>query len=326
MRCILCERRCELRSDQKGHCKTRINLGGKLYTLVYGDISALESRPIEIKPFFHYWPGTTATTFSTWSCNLSCPWCQNHALSRTEPDPKKARYMEDMEVVGFAEECGDEGLCISFQEPTLLTEFAVDAFTVASSKGLYCCFVSNGYMTTEALKLLRDSGMTGLKIDVKGDEETYRKFCGDVDVEKVWRNARLAKSMGIHVEIVNLVVTNINDSEECIRGVIESHLRKLGPETPLHFTRYYPTHRFKSPATKVSTLEKAREWAAKMGCLYPYLGNVHGHPYENTVCPSCGCLLIQRYGYEIVRYKVTEEKCPRCRLEVPITGRYKKKY
>ena len=243
VRCTLCERKCEISLGSKGFCKTRMNIDGELYTLVYGDISAIESRPIEIKPFFHYWPGSTALTFSTWSCNLDCLWCQNHHLSKTEPNPAKSSYSPSEEVVERALRGRDDGLCASFQEPTLLTDWVVPLFRMGSGRGLYCCYVSNGYMTLEALKLLKESGMNGLKIDLKGDAETYQRYCGGADVGKVWRNAWEAKKLGVHVEIVNLIVTGVNDDEDCLRWLIESHLKEVGAETPLHFTRYYPAYR-----------------------------------------------------------------------------------
>ncbi|MFN4133926.1 MAG: radical SAM protein, partial [Candidatus Hadarchaeales archaeon] len=288
---------------------------------VYGDISAMESRPIEIKPFFHYWPGSSALTFSTWSCDFNCVWCQNHHLSRTEPEPSKSNFIPPEKVVELAIRAGDKGLCASFQEPTLLTEWALDVFKLGKKRGLYCCYVSNGYMTLEALKALADVGLDGLKIDVKGDGETYRKFCGGADVEKVWRNAREAKGLGLHVEIVNLVVTGVNDSEQCIGWVIQKHLQTVGSETPLHFTRYHPAYKFSNPPTPVETLERAYRMAREAGILYPYLGNVPGHPFENTYCPKCRRELIRRLHHSLVSSDLTHDKrCPACGEPIPITG------
>jgi len=324
--CSLCERRCVIPPGQKGFCKTRMNIGGKLYTLVYGDLSALERRPIEIKPFFHYWPGSTAVTFSTWSCNFDCVWCQNYHLSKTAPQPARSRCCSPEKIVEMAVRGGDDGLCSSFQEPTVLTEWNLKAFRLGSDRGLYCCYVSNGYMTLEALRLLRTAGMGGLKIDVKGDMETYQKYCGGADVEKVWRNIREARKMGFHVEVVNLVVTDVNDDEQCLSWVIERHLHEAGPETPLHFTRYYPAYKFHNPPTGVEVLEKAYEMARKAGVLYPYLGNAHGHGYENTYCHNCGEQLIKRFGYRILSYKITDDKrCPKCNELIPIKGHYARK-
>jgi pyruvate formate lyase activating enzyme len=324
VKCGLCERRCEIALNGKGFCKTRINLNGKLYTLVYGDLSAIESRSIEIKPFFHYWPGSTALTFSTWSCNLDCQWCLNFHLSKCEPDPAKASYHPLEKVLELAFECGDIGLCGSFQEPTLLTDWAIPLFKRGKEMGInYCCYVSNGYMTSEALKMLAEAGMDGLKIDVKGDSETYRQYCGGTDVEKVWRKASEAKKLGLHVEIVNLIVTNVNDSEETLRQVIQKHLEAVGAEVPLHFTRYYPAYHFENSPTKVETLEKAYEMARKAGVLYPYVGNISGHRYTNTYCPSCGETLVKRCDYYVLKYGITEDKkCPKCGTQIPITGEY----
>jgi len=320
--CNLCERRCQIPHMGTGFCKTRINLDGKLYTLVYGNLSALESRPIEIKPFFHYWPGSKALTFSTWSCNFDCVWCQNWNLSKTPPDHSRAKYFSPEQIVDLALNEGDDGLCSSFQEPTVLTDWNIDLFRLGRTKDLYSCYVSNGYMTLEALKMLWEAGMDGLKVDVKGDAETYRRFCGGVDVEKVWRNVGEAKRMGFHVEVVNLVVTGVNDDEECLRWLVERHLKEAGVETPLHFTRYYPAYKFSNPATPVETLEKACEIAKKHGVLYAYLGNVPGHKYENTYCPNCEDTLVKRYGPRIVRYCITNAKrCPKCGLPIPIRGK-----
>jgi len=324
VRCSLCERRCEIFPGYKGFCKTRVNINGRLYTLVYGDINAVESRPIEIKPFFHYWPGSTALTFSTWSCNLNCVWCQNFHLSKVEPQPDKAVYYPPKKMVELAIYNGDIGLCASFQEPTLLSEWVIPLFKLGKEKGIrYCCYVSNGYMTLDALKALCEAGMDGLKIDIKGNSEVYEKYCGGADVEKIWRNGREAKKLGLHVEIVNLVVGDVNDGEEALMWVIEKHLKEVGAETPLHFTRYFPAYRFNNPPTRVETLEKAYEMAKKAGVLYPYVGNVSGHRCENTYCHNCGEKLIQRYGYYILRYRIAKEKkCPKCGTQIPITGEY----
>jgi len=325
VRCLVCERRCIIEEGRRGFCRTKVNLGGKLYTIVYGDLSALESRPIEIKPFFHFWPGSTALTFSTWSCNFMCPWCQNWHLSRAEPDPWKVNYISPEKVVDLAIRNGDEGLCVSFNEPLLLFEYSLDVFKLAKDRGLYNTYVSNGYMTLEALKMLKEAGLDGLKIDVKGGKEAYQRF-NMADVDVVWRNAREAKRMGIHVEIVYLVVTKATDDEEVIRDTIERHLKELGPDTPIHFTRYYPAYEYHEPPTPVSKLEWAYETAKKLGVNFPYIGNVPGHKYENTYCPECGELLIKRYGMMVLRYRMkNDNKCPRCGKEIPIAGRYVKK-
>ncbi len=298
-----------------------MNIHGRLYSVAYGDISALESRPIEIKPFFHYYPGSTALTYSTFGCNFRCPWCQNHHLSREKPEPEKSDYISPRRIIENALKHGDKGLCVSFQEPTLLFEYCLDVFPMAKEQGLYCCFVSNGYQTPDALQMLANAGLDGLKIDIKGDEGVYKKYCDDIDVDKIWRNAEEAKGMGMHVELVNLVITDVNDDDGCISYIIENHLRHLGPEVPLHFTRYHPAYEFHNPPTKIITLEKAYQKAKKAGIRYPYIGNVPGHRYENTYCPDCGDMLIERHGHSMIENRMDEDKkCPKCGLKIPIFG------
>ncbi|MEM4457176.1 MAG: radical SAM protein [Archaeoglobaceae archaeon] len=319
VKCLLCERSCLIAENDFGICKTRVNLSGRLYTLTYGNLSAMESRPIEIKPFFHYYPGSTSLTFSTWSCNFFCPWCQNYHLSRSF---KKGAYVSPEDLVKKA--LGrDEGVCVSFQEPTLMAEYAIDVFRVARQHNLYACFVSNGYMTSLVLKALVEAGLNGLKIDVKGGEDVYEKFCKGVDVWKVWRNVRDAIKMGVHVEIVNLVVTGVNEKD--VDWVIENHLRFAGAEIPIHFTRYFPAYKFSNPPTKIEILEEAVKKARKAGISYAYIGNVHGHKFENTYCPDCNELLIKRYGYRVLDYRLKNKKCPKCGREIKIFGEFVKK-
>ncbi|MCX8169642.1 MAG: radical SAM protein [Candidatus Methanomethyliaceae archaeon] len=322
VRCKLCEHRCIINNEEFGLCKTRKNIDGRLYTIVYGILSAIESRPIEIKPFFHYWPGSTALTFSTWSCNFKCPWCQNWTISKFFGSFK---YYSPEEIVEMAIRNKDEGLCSSFQEPTLLTDWNIDLFKIGRMYGLYCCYVSNGYMTLEVLKELCEAGMDGLKIDIKGDREVYEKYCNGIDYEKIWRNVREAKRMGYHVELVNLIITNLNDDEECIREIIERGLKEADPNTPIHFTRYFPAYEFHAPPTDVKKLEFAYEIARKMGFLYPYIGNVPGHKYENTYCPNCQEPLIKRYNYRVLSYRIERNRCPKCGFEINIRGNYIKK-
>jgi pyruvate formate lyase activating enzyme len=214
------------------------------------------------------------------------------------------------------------GISYSFNEPTLLLEHAVDTFLIAKRSGLYCNFVSNGYMTSEALRALRDAGMDAIKFDLKGDREVYSRFC-NADVEVVWRNAAEARRMGLHIEVVTLLIPGVNDREETIRGIARRVVVELGPETPLHFARYYPAYGFAAPPTPVTTLEWAHRLAKNEGCRYVYVGNIPGHPLENTTCPTCGLVLVRRYGFEVAEFKLTpDHECPGCGLVVPVVGRY----
>lgn len=215
---------------------------------------------------------------------------------------------------------GCQSTSISFNEPTLSLEWSLDVFKLARGKGFYNTFVTNGYMTLEALRMLHDAGLDALCIDVKGDAEAVRKYCG-LDVEVVWRNVHEAKKMGMHVEVVNLVIPGVNDRVDKFRNLARRHLIEAGKETPLHFTAYYPAYKFDAPPTPVAVLERAHDIAASEGLEFVYIGNVPGHRYENTYCSGCGELLIERFGLELVKVNLRGNRCPRCGREIPIVGK-----
>jgi len=319
VRCGVCEKRCVIAQGGVGFCKTRINIEGRLYTLVYGDISSLSVNPIEKKPFFHFYPGSQAFTVGTWSCNLTCPWCQNWDISKHPPKPFKANCLspESMVSAAVGERC--QGVSISFNEPTMLFEYSLDLFPKSKQKGLYNTYVSNGYMTVEVLRRLQTAGMDAIKFDMKGDVEAVERYCS-VDVEKVWRNIREAKRLGLHVEVVTLVIPRVNDEDSVLHGIVQRHLDSAGSDAPLHFTRFYPAYEFADRlSTPLETLEKAYRMARVEGLNYVYLGNVTGHRLENTYCPRCGELLIERYGFSVVKDRITLTGCcPACGLAVPI--------
>lgn len=312
--CALCERRCLILENKRGYCGMRINASGELFTFTYGNLSALESRPIEIKPFFHFYPGSTALTLSTYSCNFPCPWCQNWHISKETLE--EGRFVSPEEIIEMALD-KDKGICVSFTEPTLLYEFCLDLFPLAKRNGLYTCIVSNGYMTEEALIGLKEAGLDAIKIDIKGTTDVYRRLL-KADGMIPWRNAGLARKIGMHLEIVSLMVTSVNDNEEDIIWIIEKHLEYVGETVPLHFTRYYPAYRFHAPPTELKKMEWAYEEARRRGIKYVYLGNVPGHRYENTYCPKCGVRLITRYSFEVLSINLRDGCCPKCGEPIPV--------
>ncbi len=307
IQCLTCERKCKLSQEKLGYCQTRKNIGGKVYSIVYGCIPALSFNPIEKKPLFHFYPGTTAITIGTYSCNFSCFWCQNHHLSH----PSKLieskinevkEYLSPESLIDMALENHCQGTSISFNEPTLLFEYSLDAFKLAKKKGLYNTYVSNGYMTEEVLKELIKKGLDAINIDIKGDAEMVRKYCG-TDVEKVWRNAKLAKELGIHVEITTLLITKLNSEKEIIKGIAERILKELGEFTPYHITRFFPHYEankygyFKPSSGEL--LENAYKIAKHVGLKYVYLGNLANAKYEHTTCPQCSKIVIKRIIFGI---------------------------
>ncbi len=322
--CGTCERRCLVGPSEKGYCGNKANIDGKLYNIGYGLLSAVESRPIEIKPLFHFWPNSTALTFSGWGCNFHCPWCQNFPLSFNAPKFNGNYIIPPEKLVEKALINDDEGLCASFNEPTIHLEYLVDAFQKAHEHGLYNTIVSNGFMTISSLKALKEAGLSGLNFDIKGCRETYRKFLGALDPMIVFRNAKIALDWGIHVEIVFLVVTGANDNDECIEWVLKNHADILGENVPLHINRYYPAWKYHKPPTSINKLLKIYEKAKKeYGIKYVYVGNIGDLRYETTYCPKCGKPLIVRSSYRVIEYKLTKDnRCPYCNFKINIVGNY----
>lgn len=322
VRCLLCERRCVIPKGGEGFCGTRRNVDGRLYTLVYGDVSSISANPIEKKPFYHFWPGSIALTMGSWSCNFTCPWCQNWEISKTRPDPYNPRFIPVDEFIELIDRIGCDGTSISFNEPTLLFEYSLDLFREASRRGYYNTFVSNGYMTEEALRMLADAGLDAINIDVKGDRTAVERFCG-ADQEVVWRNIGLSKRLGLHVEVVTLVIPGVNSSPDTLREIVRRLIAEAGPDTPIHFTRFHPNYKMTDrPSTDVKLLEEAREIAVREGVNYAYIGNVPGHTYENTYCPKCGELLLARLGFSLIGSKIIDGRfCGSCGEEIPIRGK-----
>ncbi len=319
-RCLTCARRCVLAPGQKGFCKTRENRKGKIFTLVYGLLSAISVNPMEKKPFYHFYPGNLALTAGTWSCNFTCPWCQNWEITKKPPDPDAGcGYVSPEEFVRLAQEQGCQGVSLSFNEPTLLLEWAVDLFPLARRVGLHTSFVTNGYLSEEALEAVVAAGLDGANVDWKGGLEAVRNFCSG-DSEVVVRNSKLLWSHGVHVEITTLVIPGVNDSPEDLRLLATRIVEELGPTTPWHVTRYFPAYRFRAPPTPISTLEMAKDVGEAAGLRFVYVGNVPGHAGQNTYCPACRALLLERDGVQLVKSYLQGHVCPRCREPIPLRG------
>jgi len=323
VRCNTCNRHCVIVPGKLGFCKTRKNIDGKLYTLEYGLISSIAVNPIEKKPLFHFWPGSDCLTIGSWSCTFTCPWCQNYDISKVPPDPKKSLFLTPEQLVGITIEKGCQGTSMSFSEPTTFLEFSIDVFKLAKKEGLYNTFITNGYFTQEALKLLLKAGCDAFNIDIKGDEEAVKKYC-KADVEFVWQNVIQAKKKA-WVELTTLIIPGVNDDEECLRGIARRISEEVGEETPWHISRYYPQYKFTAPPTPEKTLEKAFRIGKEEGLKFIYVGNIPGHR-ENTYCPNCGKLLIERFGFSILEYNITKDKkCPECGERIPLIGKFIKR-
>jgi pyruvate formate lyase activating enzyme len=350
VRCLTCERRCLLAEGQVGWCRTRQNWGGTLYTLTYGLVSSLSCNPIEKKPLYHFHPGSVALTAGSLSCNFACPWCQNWHISKQTPPiiesasqqsssdcghlacpwcqnwhiskkpPSGGEFISPEDFVQCARRRGCQGTSISLNEPTLSLEWSLDVFRLARARGLYNTYVTNGYMTPEALRLLVETGLDAMNVDVKGDAAAVRRYCG-ADVARVWGNCEAALEAGVWLEITTLLIPDVHDDDGILRAIAERIVRDLGSHVPWHVSGYHPAYRFNAPSTPVSTLECAREIGLQAGLRYVYLGNVPRHPYENTFCPECGTILVLRDGFRLLRRHLTPEgACLGCGEQIAGVG------
>ena len=313
---MTCERGCLLVDGAKGWCRTRVNREGTLYTLIYGAVSSLSVNPIEKKPFYHFYPGSRALTAGSWSCNFGCPWCQNWNISKAAP-PARCKFMSPEDFVQEALRQGCQGTSISFNEPTLSLEWSLDVFKLARARGLYNTYVTNGYMTAQALSLLAQAGLNAMNVDIKGGSAAVRKYCKGVDVARVWARCQQARALGLHLEITTLVIPGVNDGDDCLAHIAHRIAVELGPETPWHLSAYYPAYRFTAPPTPLRTLERARTIGLEAGLNYMYVGNVPGHIYGNTYCPDCGSLLIERRGLAVTALHLDRGRCPQCGRDIP---------
>ncbi len=326
VRCRVCNRFCIINNNSFGMCKDRYNHNGTLFVLTYGNISSLSCNPIEKKPFFHFWPGSSALTIGSWSCNFLCPWCQNYEISKEHPLSHECFYISPEDFISLTMSQNCQGTSFSFNEPSIsLFEYSIEVMKIARKKGLYNTYVTNGYFSEEALKELVKAGIDAMNIDIKGCSPKIDRYTG-ANNEHVWEIAKEAVKQGVHIEITTLVIPKLNDSPSCLNEIASRIVNELGKDVPWHVTRYFPQYKaYKyglDEITPITTLEKAYEIGVKNGLSYVYLGNVPGHPLENTYCPKCGTLLIRRYGFSILEVNLThDKKCPKCGTKIKIVGK-----
>jgi len=315
--CGLCFRGCEIPDGGRGECGVRENRGGALKTLVHSRPVALGLDPIEKKPFFHVLPGSVALSLGTAGCNFHCRWCQNWEISQARPEELPASTRTPEEVASLAVRKGAPVVACTYSEPTVFAEYALDIAVAARKAGLRTVVVSNGSIREEPLRDLC-AVLAAYKVDLKAfSARTYREQCSGEMGPVLDTLRRLAKAK-VWTEIVTLLIPTINDSDAEIRSLARFVRDEVGPETPVHFTRFHPTYRLTNlPPTPVATLEKAREIALAEGLAFAYVGNVPGHPGESTYCPGCKVRLVHRVGMATVQNRLRRGACPDCRRPIP---------
>jgi len=319
VRCNLCSHRCMIKPGRRGICGVRENIDGELYSLVYGRLVSENPDPIEKKPLFHFLPGSVSYSISTVGCNFRCKHCQNWQISQypslyegeiigTERTPE--------EVVSSALSSGSKSISYTYVEPTVFYEFAYDCGRLAKDQGLKNCFVSNGYMTKEVSEEL--SGvLDGINIDLKGFTDRFYKEICRARLRPVLESIETMHKLGIWVEVTTLIIPGLNDSRKELRDIAQ-FIHSVDPGIPWHVTAFYPTYKMQDrPPTPLDTLNTAREIGMEEGLGFVYQGNIPGSKGENTYCPGCNTLLIERYGFRVLSNRLKDGRCPQCGIKIP---------
>ncbi len=319
--CTACARRCRLKDGQTGFCGVRKNIDGKLYLLVYGKTVAVNVDPIEKKPVTHFMPGSSIFSIGTTGCSWACKYCQNYDISqRREVAGEK---LEPQDIVDLAIKNDCQGIAYTYNEPSIYIEYAYDTGIIAHRNGLFNIFVSNGFYTEDTVELVKKF-LDAITIDIKGNGSLnfLQKNVLINDNKPIFDTLIALKESNIHLEITDLVVPQIGDDLEEARKLSKFIHDKIGPDTPLHFLRFFPDYKLNYlPPTPVETLEKHYKVAKDEGLNYVYIGNVPGHPLENTYCPNCGRAVIERFGFDIVGWHLNEKnECEYCGYKINIIG------
>jgi pyruvate formate lyase activating enzyme len=320
VQCNLCSHKCKINKDKLGICGVRKNENGKLYTMIYGSASSLAADPIEKKPLYHFHPGTTAFSLGTVGCNFKCIHCQNYSISTADSNFSYLREITPEDSVKLAKSYNCEGISYTYNEPTIWHEFCFDSAKIAKKAGLYTCYVTNGYIEEDPLREI-STVLDAMNVDVKAfNDDFYKKVC-KARLEPVLKTCELAKELGIHIELTYLVIPGYNDSIKEVKSFCSWVVDKLGNNTPIHFSRFHPDHNMLDvPVTPMEVLLGIYNLAKEVGVLFPYLGNVIHGDYENTVCPNCGSVCIERKGYSINLEGIKENKCKSCNKPLTITA------
>ena len=325
VRCQVCAYRCVIPPGKHGVCQTRSNRDGTLYTLIYAEVSSAAADPIEKKPLYHFYPGSSVFSLGTFGCNFRCIHCQNYNISYVEPGTEgllPSHHLSPEEAIRLTKRYGCQGIAWTYNEPTIWFEYTYDCARLAKPQGLYTVYVTNGFITPEALDTIGPY-LDAWRVDVKGFSTAfYKKLAHLAKWQTILDMAVRAKEKwGMHVEVVTNVIPTLNDDEPQLKALAQWIVQALGAATPWHVTRFYPTAQLMNlPPTPIATLEKAMRIGKEAGLQFVYVGNVPTHTGENTYCPNCGQLDIERVGYRTRVLGVKAGKCTRCGTDLNMRG------
>ncbi|MFZ5571726.1 MAG: AmmeMemoRadiSam system radical SAM enzyme [Thermodesulfobacteriota bacterium] len=315
--CGICPHKCVLSPGDRSLCRSRVNIGGVLYSLTYGNPCSVNIDPIEKKPLFHFMPRTTSFSIACAGCNFRCLNCQNWEISQAKPHEVRHTELFPGEVVAAARRAGAGTIAYTYSEPITFYEYMLETARLARAESIRNVLISAGYINEEPLLNLCRY-LDGANINLKSfSDGIYRKLNGG-RLDPVLKTFKTLHAQKVHFEMTNLVVPGYVDDPEMVKRMCAWILDNLGPDNPLHFIRFFPKYKLdRLPPTPVSTLTRFRELAMQAGIRYVYVGNVPGHEGHHTYCHACGKLLIRREGYFIPEYNLSGHQCRFCREVIP---------
>lgn len=321
VRCNVCQVFCTIKPNQRGFCDTRINVDGKLYTLIFGLVSSVCVDPIEKKPLYHFYPASLCLSVGSRGCNFKCPGCQNWEISHDRPaeDGRNLERLSPEKSIEVAIKYNCQGISWTYNEPSIWLEYTLDSAKLAKKAGLYTVYVTNGYASVEGLDAIGPY-LDAYRVDIKAfSHQAYKKISGIGKFEGILEVAKRAKKKwNMHVECVTNLTPTINDDKSTIKDISRWIKTDLGEYTPWHITRFYPHLELSHiPPTPIKNIKKAREIALEEGLKYVYVGNIPGHAAENTFCHSCARAIIKRNGYSITKIDIKNGRCIYCDSEIP---------
>jgi len=315
--CTLCPRFCRLGDKERGYCGVRENQGGTYYTLVYGKACSIHVDPIEKKPFFHFLPQSRTLSIATAGCNVNCKFCQNWEISQVRPEQIDHVDLPPALAARTALKYDCPVIAYTYTEPVVFFEYMYDIAKEAHKKGIKSAVVTGGHINEDPLSELLQV-VHAVKVDLKAfDQDFYTQYVRG-ELAPVKKAIEAVARSDVWLEIVYLVIPTLNDQPETIRKMSRWISSSVGPDVPLHFSRFQPMYLLKNlPPTPISTLEKLRDISLEEGLRYVYIGNVPGHPGESTHCPKCGNTVIERKGYKIQKMDMEKGKCLFCDNKIP---------
>ncbi len=318
VQCNLCNQNCVIHPGKNGLCDVRENRNGTLISRMYGLATTVHADPIEKKPLYHFMPGTKVLSYGTLGCNLKCKHCQNFETSQCQISELHLKKVKALEVPELIKKSNCSGVAWTYNEPTVWFEFTLEGSKAAKASGYYTCYVSNGYIKEEPLREIAPY-LDAINIDVKAFTDKFYRQISSARLEPVLSTCKLAKELGIHLELTYLLIPGLNDDAEELDGFCNWVVKELGTRVPIHFSRFHPdyklTHVSHTPAT---TMEQALRAGVNAGLEHVYLGNMPHTRFENTYCPDCGALVVERVGHTTKIVGLDGNKCKKCLNELPI--------